>query len=126
ISGASARRAFLYTDAAGLRDLNTLIDPSLGWVLQAANDINDAGQIVGYGFNNVTGQTHAVRLQPIGGPPPECTVHCLRSTSITLRAGMVGKQLTISGDVTVQDEAGHPLGSALVVAIWTQADGTES
>ncbi len=58
------RRALLYTDAAGLRDLNTLIDPLLGWVLLAANDINDAGQIVGDAFNNFTGQTHAVRLQP--------------------------------------------------------------
>ena len=28
------------------------------WILPAANDINDAGQIVGYGLNNVTGQTH--------------------------------------------------------------------
>ena len=61
--GQFATRALLYTDAAGLQDLNTLIDPSLGWVLLAASDINDAGQIVGYAFNNFTMQTHAVRLQ---------------------------------------------------------------
>ncbi len=30
-------RALPYTDAAGLQDLNTLIDPSLGWVLLAAS-----------------------------------------------------------------------------------------
>jgi probable HAF family extracellular repeat protein len=62
--GRSQARALLYTDAARLRDLNTLINPSLGWVLLAANDINDAGVIVGYAFNNVTGKTHAVRLRP--------------------------------------------------------------
>ena len=62
--GNSQKRAVRYTDAGGLQDLNTLIDPSLGWVILAAHDINDAGQIVGYAFNNVTGLTHAVRLQP--------------------------------------------------------------
>lgn len=67
-AGASGKRAVLYTDEAGLRDLNTLIDPALGWVLLAANDINDAGEIVGYGFNNLTQETHAVRLVPTGAP----------------------------------------------------------
>jgi probable HAF family extracellular repeat protein len=61
--GRSQARALLYTDAVGLRDLNMLIDPSLGWVLLAAHDINDAGVIVGYAFNNITGKTHAVRLR---------------------------------------------------------------
>ena len=65
-------RALLYTDAGGLVDLNTLIDPASGWVLLAAYDINDAGQIVGRGFNNLTGRTTAVRLSPIGAlPVPE-------------------------------------------------------
>jgi probable HAF family extracellular repeat protein len=58
------KRAFLYTSEGGLQDINTLIDPSLGWFVLAAHDVNDAGQIVGYGINNLTGQTHAVRLQP--------------------------------------------------------------
>ena len=83
--GQSAPRARRYTDEEGLQDLNLLIDPSLGWVLLGAHDINDAGQIVGYAFNNFTQQTHAVRLQPADGPPPECTFHCLRSTGIAMR-----------------------------------------
>src|SRR5207344_1487687 len=37
--GRTQRRALLHTDVDGLRDLNTLIDPLLGWVLLAANDI---------------------------------------------------------------------------------------
>ena len=48
--------AYVYTAAAGIRDLDDLshkhptdptIDPNPGWVLSVANDINDAGWIVG-------------------------------------------------------------------------------
>lgn len=66
---AGGKRAFRYTDAAGLQDLNTLIDPALGWFLIAAHDVNDAGAIVGYGLDNLTGQTHAVRLRPAKTEP---------------------------------------------------------
>jgi probable HAF family extracellular repeat protein len=51
--------AFLYTDAAGMVDLNKLIDRSLGWELRNANAINNRGQIVGYGLRNST--IHAFR-----------------------------------------------------------------
>jgi probable HAF family extracellular repeat protein len=121
--GSSAKRALLYTDEAGLQDLNTLIDPSLGWVLLAANDINDDGQIVGYAFNNHTGQTHAVRLKPTNTPPEVCTFQCLRSTSITLRL-VWRPSAMIKGRVTVQDENGASVPSALVVGIWTRPDGS--
>jgi probable HAF family extracellular repeat protein len=118
-------RAVLYTDAGGLRDLGTLIDPSLGWVLLGAHDINDAGQIVGYAFNNFTGQTHAVRLQPAIAPPPECTFNCLRSTKIGLSAKTIGSNAIVTAKVTVRDEKGLPMANALVVGRWTQPDGTE-
>ena len=45
-------------------DLNSLIDPSLGWNLSGASGINDAGQIVGYGVNP-SGQTDAYLLTPV-------------------------------------------------------------
>jgi probable HAF family extracellular repeat protein len=121
------QRALLFTDAGGLQDLNTLIDPSLGWVLMSATDINDAGQIVGHAFNNFTGQTHAVRLQPANFQPPECTFHCLRSTSVVLQAKGPQKGLfAVTGRVTVQDETGAPMPLALVVGTWTLPDGTHS
>ena len=121
------QRALLFTDAGGLQDLNALIDPSLGWVLMSATDINDAGQIVGHAFNNFTGQTHAVRLQPADFQPPECTFHCLRSTSVVLQAKSQQKSLfTVTGSVTVQDETGAPMPLALVVGTWTLPDGTHS
>jgi len=126
--GNSMKRALRYSDAAGLQDLNALVDPSLGWVLLAAHDVNDAGQIVGYAFNNFTGQTHAVRLEPTATQPPECTFHCLRSTSIGLTSQTVRKtaSYTVTAKVTIKDENGAVLPAALVVGHWTRPDGTTS
>lgn len=123
--GQSAPRARRYTDEEGLQDLNLLIDPSLGWVLLGAHDINDAEQIVGYAFNNFTQQTHAVRLQPADGPPPECTFHCLRSTGIAMRGRVFSPAVRqVMARVTVKDENAAPMPSVLVVAEWTWPDGS--
>jgi probable HAF family extracellular repeat protein len=50
-------------------DLNTLIDPTLGWVLTTAAGINDAGQIVGSGVIN--GQSHAFLMTPPAAAPAQ-------------------------------------------------------
>jgi probable HAF family extracellular repeat protein len=63
--GSSIDRALYYSDALGLVDLNTLISPSTGWFLRAAHDVNDAGQIVGYGTLAATGETRAFRLDRV-------------------------------------------------------------
>jgi probable HAF family extracellular repeat protein len=47
--GSPMTGAFLYTESAGMVDLNTRIDPRSGWELDAAAAINDARQIVGSG-----------------------------------------------------------------------------
>jgi probable HAF family extracellular repeat protein len=44
-------RAFLYSGGV-LHDLNDLILPGTGWVLKAANSINDNGEIAGWGTQN--------------------------------------------------------------------------
>jgi probable HAF family extracellular repeat protein len=46
-----------------IKDLNNLIPPQSGWVLNFARDINDKGQIVGSG--KINGQTHAFLLTPV-------------------------------------------------------------
>ena len=52
----SADRPFIYDSVNGMIDLNTLIDPLLGWDLRSVAGINDVGQIVGYGrLNGVEG-----------------------------------------------------------------------
>jgi probable HAF family extracellular repeat protein len=48
-TASGSNRAFLYTPATGMVDLNSLVDLPEGWVLVSALDINDAGQITGYG-----------------------------------------------------------------------------
>jgi hypothetical protein len=105
-----------------LQELNALIDPSLGWVLMCAHDINDAGQIAGYAYNSKTGLTHAVRLQPSAMPPPVCTIDCLRSTRIVLSS----KAGNVIGVVSVQDETGARIGGAMVLARWTYPDGSRA
>src|SRR5262249_8018053 len=63
VSGFTAH-GVLYTDGFGLQELDSLIDPASGWTLQGANDINERGQITGFGRVEATGQTHAFRLDP--------------------------------------------------------------
>jgi probable HAF family extracellular repeat protein len=121
--GQSGARAFVHSDAEGLRQLNELIDRSRGWVLQSAFDINEAGQIAGYGFNNFTQATHAVLLTPTTKRPPECSLHCLRARSVKLSGRLVDGTAQITGKVAVKDEHGVPVGDAMVAATWTHPDG---
>ncbi len=55
--------AFRYSVETGSVDLNTLIDPSTGWVLKSATAINNRGQIVGWGTLN--GEYRHFLLTPI-------------------------------------------------------------
>ena len=48
VVGESGGRAFVYDDGA-MRDLNTLLPADSGWVLRSAQDVNNLGQIVGWG-----------------------------------------------------------------------------
>ena len=57
-----AGRPFIWSQSIGMRDLNTLISASSGWVLSSATDINIWGQIVGSGRHN--GQTRGFLLTP--------------------------------------------------------------
>src|SRR5262245_33312849 len=64
---AGTTHAFMWTASGGMIDLNTLIDPTLGWQLVSAASINDAGQIAGTGLIN--GQEHAFLMTPTGPAP---------------------------------------------------------
>jgi probable HAF family extracellular repeat protein len=66
--GGSRPHAFVYTDGSML-DLNTLIDPTSGWLLLGAMSINDSGQIASHGLGP-TGTGRAFLLTPI--PEPAC------------------------------------------------------
>ena len=48
------RRAFFYTDALGMRDLNDLVIVPAGWELAEATAINDRDEVVGFARNGPT------------------------------------------------------------------------
>jgi uncharacterized membrane protein len=61
------RRAFIWDEAHGSRDLNSLVTPlNPEWVLTEANAVNAFGSIVGQGLFN--GQMHAYELRGEGQP----------------------------------------------------------
>jgi probable HAF family extracellular repeat protein len=57
------QRAFLHVDGK-MHDLNHLIPPDSGWLLEIAAAVNDHGVIAGHGVIN--GQTRAFVLRPVG------------------------------------------------------------
>jgi probable HAF family extracellular repeat protein len=59
----STEHAFVWTRARGLEDLNNLIPPDSGWVLNVATFVNLEGMISGYGIINGESQ-HAFLLTP--------------------------------------------------------------
>ena len=70
-----ADHAFIWTSADGMIDLNTQLDGSgADWVLQQAEGINDAGEIVGFGEFDPDGAgpnpavMHAFLLTPVPEP----------------------------------------------------------
>lgn len=79
---AGSFQAFLYEDGV-MRNLNDLIPASSGWTLERAQDINDSGQIAGFG--TINGQKHAVRLDPVVVPEPSAgLLSCLGIAVCTL------------------------------------------
>ena len=78
----SSFNAFIYQNGK-LTDLNTLIDPASGWHLQEATDINDNGQIVGYG-TDPQGATHAFLVSPIP-EPSSAVMFAIGCAALTLR-----------------------------------------
>ena len=80
--GPGVTHAMIYDPTNGMVDLNTLIDPSLGWTLTSAGAINNAGDIVGTGniIVDVPGHgptefdTEAFLLVPV--PEPGSAVLC--------------------------------------------------
>ncbi len=68
VVGMSGSHAFVWDSVDGMQDLNDLLDASgTGWQLTHPYDINDRGQIVGFG-TNPAGLSHAFVLTPIPEP----------------------------------------------------------
>ncbi len=74
--------AFIYTPAGGLQDLNDFIDPASGYFLEGATSINNAGEIVCLGVNQL-GQDHAVLLTPTP-EPSSLVITCAAAAGLAL------------------------------------------
>ncbi len=61
----STNHAMVWDKTHGMRDLNTLISPASGWLLEIGRAINNQGEIVGWGIHH--GQRHAFLLHPYPG-----------------------------------------------------------
>lgn len=61
------QRAFIWTAAGGLVDLNSLVDSSSDWTIIGAMDINEVGQIAAIGYSP-NGSYQAVLLSPVPEP----------------------------------------------------------
>ena len=73
IAGAGSRDAanstsevFVYSDRTGLKSLSEMIDPAGGWSPTATFAINDAGDVVGWGFFGGNVSAYRVRV-PMSG-----------------------------------------------------------
>jgi probable HAF family extracellular repeat protein len=88
----SSPQAWVSGPTGGIRLLDTLIDPSLGWNLRVAAGINDSGQIAGYGAHN--GAIHAFRLTPAA--PATLTTIAVAPATPTVAVGAT-QQFTATG-----------------------------
>jgi probable HAF family extracellular repeat protein len=72
IASGAPKAAFLWQDGV-IHNLEDLIPSGTGWTLKTALDINDAGQIVGYGLIAPNDQhLRAFLLEPLS--PPSCPI----------------------------------------------------
>ena len=94
VNGSSIQHAFLYFGGV-MQDLNNLvINTNIGFTLQFAGGINDAGQIIGSGINS-NNQTHAFLLNPL---PPSAPAITAQPQSQTVQAGSnVTFTVTVTG-----------------------------
>ena len=84
-------RAAIWNDSGQIHDLNLLAADLTGWdFLREARDINDHGEIVGFGIT-FDGNKHAFLMTPIGATiSPEsyefenCSIGCERTISFTV------------------------------------------
>ncbi len=86
LAGNSLSQATLWQNGK-IIDLNSYLTPTevqQGWVLEAANAINDSGTIVGEAENTLTGKQYAFALNITAVPEPQTIVMWLAGLSLVM------------------------------------------
>ena len=116
---ATGNHAFVWDQATGIQDLNSLITAS-GWVLTSAAAVNNAGDIVGTGLLN--GQPHGFLLTTGAVPPPPPIVNHAPVAVATADTTSGKMSLTVNFNGAGSSD---PDGDTLAFA-WDFGDGTSS
>lgn len=112
----TSRNSGLTDSGTQMQDLNTLIPPGQGWLLQSATAINNVGQIVGTGLLN--NQPHGFLLTPVNGVAvAQLTVTETNSPS------SVQKDLPVTFDVRMTNN-GPNTATGLVFVDWLPTNST--
>ena len=107
-----ADHAFIWRDGV-MRDLNRLLPPKSGWILEHAVDINEHGQIVGDGRLEGSSYSRGFLLSPDISPP----------TTTLSSTGPLGSNDWHVGPVQVTLSATDPDGAADVAATYYKLNG---
>lgn len=120
VGSPSSPHAFVWRDGT-LIDLNDLIDPNSGWILQSANDINDQGIIVGAGvFGGASLQPFAL-VPNCDGTFEVYGTACAGSAGFEPRLAVSG---CVAADENVSIVATNGLGGAVGALLFGSGNGT--
>ena len=97
-TGSGGSRAVLYANGAAT-DLNSLMPPNSGWVLEFANGINDGGQIVGLG--RYMDQPRSFLLTPMAGSSASPAGPLGVSEVLKSQDLYVGQRISINGKMQI-------------------------
>lgn len=112
VVAAGIERGVIYADGLGLKNIDDLLTTSKYQVM-GAWDINDAGQILAYGYNRFTDGGVTLRLDPVTGP----LMH-EKGFHVTVN----DRDQKAVARLRVVDKAGQAVAGARVEAAWYDGD----
>jgi probable HAF family extracellular repeat protein len=98
LPGDSISHAFIFGGTGPIQDLNSFVDPTLGWTLDDAVSINDHGEIAVEGYLQ-RGPDHALLLTPVSEPGSVSLSLVAVFVVVAVRAGVALRSILKFDDV---------------------------